>query len=145
MVLFALLAAILLFSYFEFGMTVNLAEKVFVKHYGKLGSMNAYWMRVCGVKECVELQNATVEAVYNQHGGACHGPAVCKTKALHAMDQAQAPMSALRHNHMLERAPFLDAMLRSGERSGKVYFLRQEIGGASQRHFDAVVTFDAGQ
>ena len=32
--------------------------------------MNAYWMRVCGVKECVELQNATVEAaaVYNQHG-----------------------------------------------------------------------------
>ena len=50
-------------------MTVNLAEKVFVNHYGKLGSMNAYWMRVCGVKECVELQNATVEAVYNQHGG----------------------------------------------------------------------------
>ena len=123
MVLFALLAAILLFSYFEFGMTVNLAEKVFVNHYGKLGSMNAYWMRVCGVKECVELQNATVEAaaVYNQHGGACHGPAVCKTKALHAMDQAQAPMSALRHNHMLERSPFLDAMLRSGERSGEVY------------------------
>ena len=87
--------------------------------------MNAYWMRVCGVKECVELQNATVEAaaVYNQHG-ACHGPAVCKTKALHAMDQAQAPMSALRHNHMLERSPFLDAMLRSGERSVEVYFLR---------------------
>ena len=74
MVLFALLAAILLFSYFEFGMTVNLAEKVFVKHYGKLGSMNAYWMRVCGVKECVELQNATVEAVYNQHGGRAMAP-----------------------------------------------------------------------
>ena len=51
-------------------MSVNLAEKVFVNHYEKLGSMNAYWMRVCGVKECVELQNATVEAaaVYNQHG-----------------------------------------------------------------------------
>ena len=144
MVLFALLAAILLFSYFEFGMTVNLAEKVFVNNYGKLGSMNAYWMRVCGVKECVELQNATVEAVYNQHGGACHGPAVCKTKALHAMDQAQAPMSALRHNHMLERSPFLDAMLRSGERSGEVYFLRPGLG-ASQHHLDAVVTFDAGQ
>ena len=106
-------------------MSVNLAVKVFVNHYEKLGSMNAYWMRVCGVKECVELQNATVEAaaVYNQHG-ACHGPAVCKTKALHAMDQAQAPMSALRHNHMLERSPFLDAMLRSGERSVEVYFLR---------------------
>ena len=76
---------------------------------------------------------------------ACHGPAVCKTKALHAMDQAQAPMSALRHNHMLERSPFLDAMLRSGERSGEVYFLRTRLRRASQRHFDAVVTFDAGQ